>query len=87
MQGLDDLTVIVRGTFLYESHILDMLQYLRRVRVKSQRFRVRVPWPRVRSVTYCKDVDRTMEKEGLPFQVWRPSKSLPEFGGIDIYTI
>lgn len=77
MPALHELLIIVRGPFLLNSDVIDMLQSLREVRVEGD-FLVRVPWPKVIIRTMNDGVDRRLEDRKFPFDVFRPQDVLPD---------
>jgi len=77
MPALRELLVIVRGPFLLNSDVVDMLMPLKEARV-SESFQVRVPWPNVIIRTKNDGVDRRFEDRGFPFRVLRPETVMPD---------
>ena len=52
----------------------------------KQRYRVRVPWPRVITLTKDEGMDRGFENYGFSFQVMRTEKVIPDVDiGPEIY--
>ena len=76
MEGLEDLFVILRGGAESNSAIVGGLEYLTGVKVEKDKFRVRIPWPRVIARTKNDAVDRRLEDRGFPFHVFRPERVL-----------
>lgn len=84
MEGLEDLFVIIRGPFLFNINVVDMLQSLRGVKIEKDKFRVRVPWPYCIARTKNDAVDRQLEDKGFPFHVFRPEDVLCDyFSGLE----
>lgn len=66
--------------------IVDMLQPLRDVKVEKEKFRVRVPWPRIIALTKDDGMDRRFENHNFPFEVVRTGKVIPDCDpGPEIY--
>jgi hypothetical protein len=84
MKGLEDLFVIFREGPESNSAIVGGLEYLTEVKVKKDKFRMRVPWPRVIARTKNDVVDRQLEDRGFHFHVFRPEEVLTDqFSGLE----
>jgi hypothetical protein len=78
MAALKELFVVVRGQFLANSDVLDMVRPLSEVRVEKEAFRVRVPWPSILIRTRDEGVDRRFEDQQFSFHIVRPDEVVPD---------
>lgn len=77
--------MIIRGPFLSNIHVVEVLNSLKKVRkIEKGNFNVRVPWPSVIARTKNDAVDRRFEDKDFPFHVFRPEKVIPDsFTGLE----
>jgi len=76
MTELRELVIDVRGGFMYEGYIADMLEYLRGV--NAQAFRVRVPWPRIRVKMGADGWGNVIKERGFRFEIVRDKIARPD---------
>lgn len=85
MLCLRSLFIDIRGLFLLNTYIIEMLQPLKEVKVAKSNFRVRIPWPRVIALTKNEGIDHMMIDQDFPFEIIRPAKVMSEpCGGMEL---